>query len=283
MAGVAQTGDRERGNDGPFRLLVIAAHTVAGPQLRDQIADRVSGREATVRVVSPALTDSALKHAMGDVDEAIEAAGKRLEESLDEVRRAGVEATGAVGDSDPLLAIEDALQSFPADEILILTHDTDGGRWLEDDAFERARRKFEPPITHVVVEDAGPGPDHVADVERAGRGVEAPPDRETSGRSRNLPPLSVRDLAGIAVALIGTAILVVLASSCGGQGHEGFDDAGCAARILIAGGALLINLAHVVGLVLFQSVRYRGPGERFFAHLSLWGTPVAVIVSLLVA
>lgn len=284
MAGVAQTGDRrERANDGQFRLLVVAAHTLAGSELRDQIAERVADRDATVHVVSPALTDSSLKHAMGDVDEAIEAAGGRLEESLAEIRCAGIEATGAIGDSDPLLAIEDALQIFPADEILILTHDKDGGRWLEDDAFERARRRFEPPITHVVVEDAGPRPDHIADVERAGRGVEAPPDREVSARSRNLPPLSARDLAGIAVALVGTGILIVLATSCGGSGHEGFDDTGCAARILIAGGVALINLAHIVGLVLFQSVRYRGPGERLFAHLSLWGTPLAVIVSLLVA
>jgi len=284
MAGVAQTGDRRSyEGGGGFRLLVVVAEPIAGPQLRDQIERRAEGRDAAVRVVSPALTDSRLKHAMGDVDDAIADAGQRLEESLEEVRSAGVDASGSVGDSDPLLAIEDALEEFRADEILILTHEEGRGRWLEDDMFERARRKFEPPITHVVVEHDGSDSDRVADVERAPRGVEEPPEREVVGRSRNLPPYSLRDLAGIAVALVGTAILIVLAASCGGQGHEGFDDAGCAARILIAGGALLINLAHVVGLVLFQSLRYRGPGERFFALLSLWGTPIAVIVSLLVA
>lgn len=284
MAGVAQTGDRRTYEEGGgFRLLVVAAEPIAGPQLREQIERRTEGRDAAVRVVSPALTDSRLKHAMGDVDEAIADAGQRLDESLEEVRGAGVDASGSVGDSDPLLAIEDALEQFRADEILILTHEEGHGRWLEDDIFDRARRKFAPPVTHVVVERDEAGGQHVADVESAPRGTEPPPDREVVGKSRNLPPYSLRDLAGIAVAAVGTTVLILLATGCGGQGHEGFDDAGCAARILIAGGALLINLAHVVGLVLFQSVRYRGPGERFFAHLSLWGTPVAVIVSLLVA
>jgi ABC-type proline/glycine betaine transport system permease subunit len=38
---------------------------------------------------------------------------------------------------------------------------------------------------------------------------------------------------------------------------------------------------HVVGLLLFQSVGYHGMWSRFFARLSLIGTPVAVAVSLL--
>jgi hypothetical protein len=43
----------------------------------------------------------------------------------------------------------------------------------------------------------------------------------------------------------------------------------------------LVNIAHVVGLLLFESVGYRGLWERFFARLSLIGTPAAIIVSLL--
>jgi hypothetical protein len=42
----------------------------------------------------------------------------------------------------------------------------------------------------------------------------------------------------------------------------------------------LINLAHVVGLVLFQSVRYDGIFSRFFARLSLFGTPIAIAVAV---
>lgn len=51
------------------------------------------------------------------------------------------------------------------------------------------------------------------------------------------------------------------------------------AAILIALGMALVNLAHVVGLFLFQSVRYNGIFSRLFSRLSLIGTPVAVLVS----
>jgi hypothetical protein len=44
---------------------------------------------------------------------------------------------------------------------------------------------------------------------------------------------------------------------------------------------VLINLAHVVALVLFSAIRYRGLPERFFANLSLFGTPVAIVAALL--
>jgi hypothetical protein len=37
----------------------------------------------------------------------------------------------------------------------------------------------------------------------------------------------------------------------------------------------------VVGLFLFQSVSYEGIFSRFFARLSLFGTPVAIAVVLL--
>jgi hypothetical protein len=283
MAGVAHTdGEPEGPGEGErYRLLVLAGEALAGPELRRQIGERVKERPARVHVVSPALTSTALKHAMGDVDEAVAAAKQRLDASVEEMRRTGAEVTGAVGESDPALAIEDALQTFPADEILIATHPEDESRWLEDEAFERARERFEPPITHVVVERDRSGAGHVADVERAPRGVES--RREVTGPLRNLPPLSGRDLGGIFVAIVGTIVLVVLAATCPGELQEGGgSDTACVFRAVIAGGMGLINIAHVVGLVLFQSVRYQGVGERFFALTSLWGTPAAIIASILI-
>jgi hypothetical protein len=285
MAAAAHTdGDSESsGGGGRYRLLVLAGEAVAGPELRRQITDRVGDRPADVHVVSPALTDSRFEHAMGDVDDARAAAEERLETSLGEIRRTGAEVTGEVGESDPTLAIEDALQTFPADEILIATHPDDEARWLEDEAFERARERFEPPITHVVVERDRSGAEHVAEVERAPRGVEGESDREAIGRSRNLPPLSARDLGGIFVAVVGMIVLVVLAATCPGELEEGGgSDTACVIRAVIAGALGLINIAHIVGLVLFQSVRYRGAFERFFALASLWGTPAAIIASILI-
>jgi hypothetical protein len=51
---------------------------------------------------------------------------------------------------------------------------------------------------------------------------------------------------------------------------------------LIAGAMGLVNLAHVVGLMLFQTVRYRGFWRDFFARLSLYGTLAAIVAALLI-
>ena len=46
----------------------------------------------------------------------------RLAESIEHLQASGIQARGAVGDSDPVRAIEDALFEFDADEIVISTH-----------------------------------------------------------------------------------------------------------------------------------------------------------------
>ncbi len=87
------------------------------------------------------------------------------------------------------------------------------------------------------------------------------------------------DILGIAVAALGTAALVMLAVVTA-DGEAGSYGPVAIARILIATGAILINLAHVVGIFFFESVDYHGPFQRFFARLSLYGTLGALLVSL---
>jgi hypothetical protein len=65
---------------------------------------------------------------------------------------AGVQARGEVGDGDPLQAMEDALRTFGADEIIISTHPEGRSNWLERGIVEKARERFAVPITHVVVD-----------------------------------------------------------------------------------------------------------------------------------
>ena len=273
------------------RVLIVATEAVVGDAVADVLEPRLRGEAGTHEafVVAPAITGSALKHGMGDVDEARVEAQERLEESLGSLRGQGMDVAGSVGDSDPILAIQDALATFDADEIVLVTRPEDEARWLEGDVFERARLHFEPEIVHVsLAPGRGAGGGRVVDVESAGAGVDEPPDAEVDPESRNLPKLSVRDLAGIAVAIIGSVILVALAGTCeeedvqrvGGVDGSG-TDGNCVAIYIIAGVTVLINLAHVVGLVLFQSVRYRGIWERMFANLSLVGTPLAVVAALL--
>jgi hypothetical protein len=133
------------------RILVVANETVGGEMLSDEIHRRSKGVNEVVLVVSPAL-NSPLKHWVSDEDGARAAAAQRLQESLVRLRALGVNAEGEVGDADPLQAIEDALRTFGADEIIISTHPEGRSHWLERGVVEAARERFSPPVTHVVVD-----------------------------------------------------------------------------------------------------------------------------------
>jgi hypothetical protein len=133
------------------RILVIANETVGGHMLRDTIHEKAEGYREEVLVVTPAL-NSPLRHWASDEDDARAAAQKRLEASLARLREAGIDARGEVGDGEPLQAIEDALRTFGADEIIISTHPEGRSHWLERGVVSGARERFAVPITHVVVD-----------------------------------------------------------------------------------------------------------------------------------
>ena len=147
---VQQTPTR-RAAEGERRILVIANETVAGQRLRQAIQGAAAGGPSEVLVVSPAL-NSPLRHWASDDDSARARAQNRLDSSLARLRELGIDASGQVGDSDPLQAIEDALRTFGADEIVISTHPEGRSNWLERGVVSGARERFAVPITHVVVD-----------------------------------------------------------------------------------------------------------------------------------
>lgn len=139
-----------RAGGGRRRILVVANETVAGRALRGEVVRRAGGG-ADVLVVCPAL-NSPLRHWASDEDGARAKAERRLGESLAALASAGVEARGEVGDADPVQAMDDALRTFGADEIVISTHPPGRSNWLEKEVIERARERYPVPITHVVVD-----------------------------------------------------------------------------------------------------------------------------------
>jgi GABA permease len=143
-----------QGGDGKFRLLVIANETVQDEALLKEVRDRCREQRCEVLVVTPALASSRASHWASDIDQAIELARQRMELSLIEIKRLGLNAKGEIGDSDPNVAIEDALRVFPADEILISTHPPDRSRWLKHGVVDKARERIDLPVTHVVVDQA---------------------------------------------------------------------------------------------------------------------------------
>jgi hypothetical protein len=153
-----RTVEVTRGGDGKHRLLVVANETVGGEALLEEIRDRCRNRDCQILVTTPALVGSRASHWASDVDEAMELARQRMELSLIAIDELGLKAKGEIGDSDPNVAIEDALRVFPADEIVISTHPPQRSRWLEHGVVERARDEIDLPITHVVVDLAVPAP-----------------------------------------------------------------------------------------------------------------------------
>jgi hypothetical protein len=142
---------RSRTPENERRILVIANETVGGETLRDTIRQHSEGARGEVLVVTPAL-NTPLKHWVSDDDQARDAAQERLDRSLSRLREAGIEARGEIGDGEPLQAIEDALRTFGADEIIISTHPEGRSHWLERGVVSGARERFAVPITHVVVD-----------------------------------------------------------------------------------------------------------------------------------
>jgi hypothetical protein len=131
------------------RILVVANRTCPCPALADEVAARARDAATEVLVVAPAL-NKRLRHWVSDVDAAIAAARERLERAVANLTERGIVAEGAVGDSDPLLAIEDALADFEATEIVISTHPPGRSNWLEKNLPERAASRFDLPLTHLV-------------------------------------------------------------------------------------------------------------------------------------
>lgn len=264
------------------RALIVVNEAIAGKELREVLIDRLEDEIDEIFVVCPALADSGLKYTLGDVDDAIPPAEERLELTLSELRDAGFEVAGEVGDSDPIQAISDEIQKFDPGQILIVAHRDEEGAFAERGLLEQAERDLDVPVTELIVDQAKAP--HVLDIKETDAGA----GRDKGWRpSSNLPPLSRQDIAGTLVAVIGTLLLGVLAAQCVGSanGHSDFEegrlDFPCAARILIALGMALINLAHVVGIFLFKSTGYHGIWSRFFARLSLFGTPIAIGAALL--
>lgn len=258
------------------RALVVVNEAVVGNELRDSLVEHLGVGSSEVFVVAPALVDSGLKHTLGDVDAAIAPAELRLQETLGELRKAGIEARGEVGDSDPMLAISDEMLKFHPDRILVVAHRDAEGAFAEQGLLEQIDRDLDLPVTELVVDHAERP--HVLDVQES----EPVAGRKKGWRpSSNMPPLSRRELGGILVAIIGTLVLAGLAAECVGSHNASNLGAACIARVLLALGFALLNLAHIVGLFLFQSVGYQGIFSRTFSRLSLYGTPTAVAISLL--
>jgi len=135
----------------PHHVLVVANETCDNPSLCAVIFAHV-GRRADVLVVTPALPSLASRWTSDD-DSAVRRATDRMRTTVKCLQRLGMSAHGQVGDHDPVLAVEDALRDFPADEIIVFTWPEERSNWRRQNVAQRVRSRFNKRVTQVAVKD----------------------------------------------------------------------------------------------------------------------------------
>ena len=133
----------------PRRLLVVATASVPADDLRASVRAH-AGDDAEMLVVAPASDISRIDWLTNAEDDARIEAGERANELAKAVPTDDVESR--VGDSDPVAAIEDALRTFRADELIVVTLPDEDAAWLEKGSAETALNRFSLPVTHLVVD-----------------------------------------------------------------------------------------------------------------------------------
>ena len=132
------------------KILALVSEAIDAGALRSALGgEDLDGAE--VLVVAPALT-SKRRFILADPDPGIERAEAIQEESVERLDEEGVDAAGDTGESDPLLALQDALATFEADEIVLFTHSGGKRNFLEEGLVDEATERFDPPVRHMVVE-----------------------------------------------------------------------------------------------------------------------------------
>jgi hypothetical protein len=132
------------------RVLVVAHQTAATQPLLDAVRERAQAGDAQFHLVVPRQPHGMDKvanpheHGKAEAQKVLDDAPPKLSEA------AGSQVTGQIGDHEPLMAVEDAInQSGPYDEIIISTLPLGVSRWLKLDLVSKVRNEGLP-VTHVL-------------------------------------------------------------------------------------------------------------------------------------
>ena len=134
------------------RILALVSEPISDEALASAIGG--DPRDAEVMVVAPALT-SRMRLVMSDVDGSIERAEEVAQESVERLEEAGIAASGDTGEPEPIQALEDALATFPADELVLFTHPNGSRNWQEEGVVEDAEQRFDIPVRHLLIDPPG--------------------------------------------------------------------------------------------------------------------------------
>ncbi len=137
--------------NGTHLILVVANETVVSPSLVELLEEKAA--EQSIRVVVVAPVNQPRQGYVVYYDTRRAAARRRLDRTLDLLRKGGVPATGVVVESDPVSALRDGIAQLEPHEIIVSTHPQQQSGWLRRNAVEQMRRVAGPiPFEHVVVD-----------------------------------------------------------------------------------------------------------------------------------
>jgi hypothetical protein len=138
------------------KVLVLAHRTAATPALLEAVRDRAREGDARFHLVVPS-SPHGLHRVVDPQDDGREDAQRVLDAALPQLTEAaGSEVTGEIGDSEPLSAIQDAVNLGHYDEIIVSTLPRRVSHWLRMDLVSKARGLGLP--VHHVEGAAAPAP-----------------------------------------------------------------------------------------------------------------------------
>ena len=133
--------------------LVVATQTVNSPELVNRLLERAKERPHRYTFVCPR---------SGEISR--EEVCDRLARTLAEMYRNDIDATGQPMSPEPFAAVQNAVEHYRIDEILISTFAGERSKWLEEGLVENVRGITDKAIEHVEVSRESP----VASREEAG-------------------------------------------------------------------------------------------------------------------
>ena len=137
--------------NGTHLILVVANETVVSHALVELLEQKAA--DGPVRVVVVAPVNQPRQGYVVYYDTRRAAARRRLDRTLDLLRKAGVPATGVVVEADPVAALHDAIHQLEPDEIVVSTHPQKQSGWLRRNAVDQMHRVAGSiPFQHVVVD-----------------------------------------------------------------------------------------------------------------------------------
>jgi hypothetical protein len=134
-------------------ILVVANETVVGRALIDALEQRARAEDDLITVLCPVSRPSEGYVVYEDTRRA--AAGRRLDRTLEILRRDGIRAHGMVVEAEPAEAVRDSIAQIepPVTEIIISTHPLQRSGWMRKNVVERIRSAAgDLPVEHVVVQ-----------------------------------------------------------------------------------------------------------------------------------